>query len=389
MIVKRLPALHHLGAMDVLCLDETGTLTRDRPVVERSFDAVGRTAPEVLHWAALNGLCTLELADLPAPDALDEAVLDAVDEWGAEWSEVRGHDGVAVLPFDPVRHLATAVVRRPCRPGVHILVTKGAVESVLKRCAMDAGERTRLSALAAREAANGLRLLAVARTERSARLGPYTPADERGLTFLGFVTLRDALAPSAADALSVLEHRGVAVKVPTGDHPGTAVRACRDLGVEPGEVVTADRINTLSDTDLARVAGRTTVFARCSPEHKARILSALRTDGYTTGFFGDGVNDLPALHATVHRATVDDVAPLVRLRGLMLTDMGVDTGGPEAVWRAAAGRWFAERLRRPDEFAAFVIDDPALGVVAGATGVCDGRAPSPADPSGLNGMCAT
>lgn len=139
----------------------------------------------------------------------------------------------------------------------------------------------------------------MARTERSARLGPYTPADERGLTF--------------------------------------------------------------------------------------RIVSALRTDGYTTGFFGDGVNDLPAPHATVRRATVDDVAPLVRLRGLMLTDMGVDTGGPEAVWRAAAGRWFAERLRRPDEFAAFVIDDPALGVVAGATGVCDGRAPSPADPSGLHG----
>ncbi|MFE3148964.1 magnesium-translocating P-type ATPase [Streptomyces sp. NPDC059218] len=293
-IVKRLPALHDLGAIDVLCVDKTGTLTQDRPVLESSLNASGLPDPEALHWAAVNALWTLQLADLPAPDALDEAVLDAAEE---REEPLSAYDGVAALPFDPVRRLATAVVRRPGKLGVHTLVTKGAVEAVLERCALDEAERTRLRELAARETANGLRLLAVARAERPARPRPYTAADERGLAFLGFVTLRDALTPSAADALDALKDRGIAVKVLTGDDPGTVARTCRDLGLDPGEVMSAERIDALPDEALAKAADRVTVFARCTPEHKARIVSALRTAGRTTGFLGDGVNDLPAMHA--------------------------------------------------------------------------------------------
>ncbi|MFZ4284193.1 HAD-IC family P-type ATPase [Streptomyces rhizosphaericola] len=335
-IVKRLPALHDLGAVDVLCLDKTGTLTEDRPVVAAAVDGADRTDPEVLRWAALSALWTLQLAELPAPDALDEAVLDAAEE-GEAWGACAGYEGVAALPFDPVRRVATAVVRRPGRLGVHTLVTKGAVEAVLERCVLDGDERERLLALADRKAESGLRLLAVARADRPARPGAYTPADERGLTFVGLVALRDVPAPSAAEALGVLARRGVTVKVLTGDHPGTAARACADLGLglrtgtgtgagsgadpgagsgaEPGtdagvgsgadtgrtipygDVVTAELVDTLSDAELARVADRATVFARCTPEHKARIVSALRAAGHTTGFLGDGVNDLPALHA--------------------------------------------------------------------------------------------
>ncbi|MEU0354454.1 magnesium-translocating P-type ATPase [Streptomyces cyaneofuscatus] len=300
-IVKRLPALHDLGAVDVLCLDKTGTLTEDRPVVEAAVDGSDLPDPGVLRWAALSALWTLQLAELPAPDALDEAVLDAAED--AELLEASAYDGVAALPFDPVRRVATAVLRRPGRLGVHTLVTKGAVEAVLERCALDGDEREGLLALAARKAESGLRLLAVARADRPARHGAYTPADERGLTFVGLVALRDVPAPTAADALDVLARRGVTVKVLTGDHPGTAARACEDLGLRAdaaggcGEVVTAELVDSLSDAELARVADRATVFARCTPEHKARIVSALRAAGHTTGFLGDGVNDLPALHA--------------------------------------------------------------------------------------------
>ncbi|AXG78675.1 magnesium-translocating P-type ATPase [Streptomyces paludis] len=307
-IVKRLPALHDLGAVDVLFLDKTGTLTQDRPVVARAMDAYGAADPEVLRWAAVNAWWTLQLADLPVPDALDEAILGAVGEDAA----AEGADGVAALPFDPVRRLSTAVVRRPGRLGTHTLVVKGAVTDVLERCALDDDERARLTALAAREADSGLRLLAVARAERPARQRDYTPADEYGLDFLGFVTLRDALAPTAADALKVFADRGVTVKILTGDHPGTAARACLDLGLGPGEVVTADRIDALSDAELAELAGRTTVFARCAPEHKARIVAAVRAAGHTTGFLGDGVNDLPALYAADVGICPRDAVDVVR-----------------------------------------------------------------------------
>ncbi|WP_443054600.1 magnesium-translocating P-type ATPase [Streptomyces sp. NBC_00334] len=291
-IVRRPPALHDLGATDVLCLDKTGTLTQDRPVAAEAVDAAGRAAPDVLARAAVNAWWTLHIADLPVPDPLDEALLDACDP-----EEAMAYDPVAALPFDTVRRLSTAVVRTPGVLGGHTLLVKGAVESVLERCTMDGAERERLARDAARLAARGVRVLAVATGERAARTRPYTPADERGLAFLGFVTFRDALAPGAADALGRFADRGVAVKVLTGDHPATAARVCRDLGLEPGEVADAGAAEALDDEELAALAARTTVFARCTPEHKARVVTVLRRRGHTVGFLGDGVNDLPALRA--------------------------------------------------------------------------------------------
>ncbi|WP_069767913.1 magnesium-translocating P-type ATPase [Streptomyces sp. LUP30] len=317
-IVKRLPALHDLGAMDVLCLDKTGTLTQDRPVYDRAVDPEGRDDPEVLRWAAINAWWTLQLAELPAPDALDEALLDAADE-----DDCTACDGVTAVPFDPVRRLATAVVRTPGRLGVHTLVVKGAPETVLERCDLTDEERARLLARAAGYADEGLRVLAIATADiPHARIrpgrGPHlslphdrTRTEERGLTCRGFVTLRDALAPTAGDALKVLTDRGVAVRILTGDHPGNAVRACRDLGVPvgPDAVLTADRIDALSDAELTEAASRVAVFARCAPEHKARVVAALRAGGHTVGYLGDGVNDLPALRtADVGIAPRDAVA---------------------------------------------------------------------------------
>ncbi|MFF1377162.1 HAD-IC family P-type ATPase [Streptomyces sp. NPDC058308] len=318
-IVRRLPALHDLGAMDVLCVDKTGTLTQDRPVVERAVDAEGRDAPEVLHWAAVNAWWTLHLADLPAPDALDEAILAAAAAAAAAADDdeeaATRCEGIEALPFDPVRRLATAVVSRPgAGLGVHTLVVKGAVENVLERCALPAEERARLHAQAARHAATGLRLLAVATADRPARHRAWSPADVRGLTFRGFVTLRDALTPAAGPALRALADRGVTVKILTGDHPGTAARACRDLGldVDRADVRTAADIEGLTPSALSELAHRTTVFARCTPEHKARIVAALRAHGHTTGFLGDGVNDLPALRAADVGVAPHDAVPVAR-----------------------------------------------------------------------------
>ncbi|WP_432178750.1 magnesium-translocating P-type ATPase [Streptomyces sp. NBC_00063] len=300
-IVRRLPALHDIGAVDILCVDKTGTLTQDRPAVDPA-----RTDPDALHWAAVSAWWTLQLADLPAADALDEAVITQALADDPAFTEA--YDGITALPFDPVRRLATAVVRRPGTLGTVTLAVKGSVENVLERCALDDAERTSLLARAAEMSGDGLRLLAVATAERPARHRPGSlprpsggggsTADERGLTFTGFVAFTDALVPTAAQALRDLGERGVTVKVVTGDHPGTAARALRDLGLAPGDLRTADALDALTDEELARLARRTTVFARCTPAHKARIVTALRAGGETTvGFLGDGVNDLPALRA--------------------------------------------------------------------------------------------
>ncbi|MEV0736892.1 HAD-IC family P-type ATPase [Streptomyces sp. NPDC050549] len=280
-VVRRLPALHDLGAVDVLCLDKTGTLTQDRPVVERALGPDGRDDPDVLDRAATAAWWTLQLADAPVPDALDEALLTAAGPVGEEY------DGIAAVPFDPLRRLASAVVRGAAL-GTHTLIVKGAVEDVVERCLLQPGERDRLLALATREAESGLRLLAVATAELPARTRAYTPADERGLTFRGLVTFHDAIDPAAPEALRALADLGIGVRILTGDHPATAARVCRELGLVPGQV---------------------RVSARCTPQDKARAVTDLRAAGHTVGFLGDGLNDVPALRAAdvgiAPRAAVD------------------------------------------------------------------------------------
>ncbi|MEU6722245.1 HAD-IC family P-type ATPase [Nonomuraea wenchangensis] len=304
-IVKRLSALPDVGAIDVLCMDKTGTLTRDRPVLSGSVGPGGRPDPEPLRWAAVNGLVTLHLADPPAPDPLDEAILAGAPELG----EVEGLDAV---PFDPLTRVSRALVR----DGEDVVVVvKGAVEAVLERCAIGERDRRRANATAAALARSGARVLAVARGAASAQAGleavarraasPQAGLDEageRGLTLVGFVTLADEPSPDAAAAIAVLARRGVKVKILTGDHPGTAARICRELGLEAGEVADAAGLT-------AAAAERATVIARCTPEQKARVVRALRAAGHTVGFLGDGVNDLPAMRAAdvgiCPRAAVD------------------------------------------------------------------------------------
>jgi Mg2+-importing ATPase len=297
-IVKRLPSVYDLGALDVLCADKTGTLTRGHLAVRLSVDARGRRDPGVLRWAAVNSMVCLELGDPPVLDDLDEALLAA--------AAPQTH-AVDVLPAGPRRRHATAVLRHPERIGEHTLVVKGAVEDVLERCgsvrlgrqvrALDERRRAATARLAARYADRGLRVIAVAAADRQARPGRYRPADERGLTLLGLVGLRDEPEPSASAALAGLAAQGVAVKLVTGDHPATAVGTCRDLDLSPGRIVLGRQLDDLDDAALARLAERTTVFARATPAHKARIVRVLRSGGRTVGFLGDGGNDVPAMAA--------------------------------------------------------------------------------------------
>ncbi|MGW0200468.1 magnesium-translocating P-type ATPase, partial [Nonomuraea sp. NPDC003201] len=283
-IVKRLAALHDVGAIDVLCMDKTGTLTRDRPVLRDSIGPDGGPDPEVLRWAAINSFWTLHLADPPVPDALDEAILLGAPDHGDV-------EGVDASPFDPVSRVSCALVHDG---GAHRVVVKGAVEPVLERCTLSPQDRLRAARLADRLAEEGLRVLAVATAGRPAvhRLG-----EERGLSFAGFVTLADEPSPEAPGALAALSRRGITPKVLTGDHPATAARTCRDLGLSVGAVVNAGELADLSDAELAEAVGRATVVARCTPEQKARVVRALRASGHTVGFLGDGVNDLAAMRA--------------------------------------------------------------------------------------------
>ena len=302
-IVKRLPAIHNLGAMDVLCTDKTGTLTCENPVLDFSVDPDGRPGRDALRLAVLNSYWCVEGPGGPACSLLDEALLKHAAGAGLFTGE--DATAVAVSPFDPAARRASVVLRRGGRPGADLVVTKGAPTDVLDCCSqVQAGtgtrplrpaERARLIKLADRYAACGARVLAVASAERPGRSGRYQAGAETGLTLAGFVGFRDPPKPSAPEALRRLASSGIGLKVITGDHPLLAARMCRQAGISPGIVVDGPGMDALAEDALPGMVETATVFARVRPDQKARIIRALRTAGHTVGYLGDGINDAAAL----------------------------------------------------------------------------------------------
>jgi P-type Mg2+ transporter len=177
---------------------------------------------------------------------------------------------------------------------------------------LNAADRARATRLADSFAADGVRLVAVAVATRRGRPGGYRPADETGLTLVGFAGFRDRPSQSAPRAVAGLAALGVAIKIITGDHPLLAARVCRDVGIDAGQVVTGNDIARLDDQALAAVADRGTVFARVDPAQKARLVRALRSAGHTVGFLGDGVNDAAALSAADVGISAAGAVPVAR-----------------------------------------------------------------------------
>ncbi|WP_088288358.1 HAD-IC family P-type ATPase [Kineosporia sp. A_224] len=334
-LVKRLVCIEDLGDVDVLFTDKTGTLTDGRvryaaavpgarwadgaaadPTVPPGY-AMPAPDGDALRWGLL---CTESggSADGAAAGAnpLDEALWDAPEAVSLQpWLDRYTH--LSVLPFDHGRRMVSVLVRS--RSGDLTLVTKGAPETVLERCT-DVPPKAR-EALAA-QFATGHRVVAVASRPR-ADAGPLTPDDEHGLHLVGLLVFLDPPKAGAAQALARLAGLGVTVKVVTGDNAAVAVTVCRTLGLLPAApdgddgtpgagVLTGADLDALDDEALAAAIPLTTVFARVSPEHKARIVRVQRLSTGGVAFLGDGVNDALALHAADVGISVDSATDVAK-----------------------------------------------------------------------------
>lgn len=310
-LVKRLVCIEDLGDVTVLFTDKTGTLTRGEITYLRAVPADADPAQAVLRW----GLLSTETSGAGG-NPLDRS-LWAAAATAAERPALDATTPLAVLPFDHERQMVSVLVRDGA--GATTLVTKGAPETVLDRCVdVPTAARTALEG----EFAAGNRVVAVAtRAVPAADSSPatgLTAADEHDLVLSGLLVFADPPKPDAAAALARLAGLGVEVKVVTGDNATVAVRVCTDLGLGTGTggatpgVLTGVQIDALDDPALAAAIPGTTVFARVSPEHKARIVRVQRTTGNGVAFLGDGVNDALALHAADVGISVDSATDVAK-----------------------------------------------------------------------------
>ncbi|MEU4372909.1 cation-translocating P-type ATPase [Pseudonocardia alni] len=317
-LVRRLRAAEALGLVTVLATDKTGTLTRNRMTVAQVEPAPGVDDDTLL---GLGAACT-ETAPEPdggwSGDPTDVAFLVAARDRGLPTPA----EPVARFPFDPGRETMTVVLPAGAS-GTATVVTTGSPESVLARCAAPSPETAgRVAALAAR----GLRVIAVA--SRPASQVPATVGDaERDLVLAGVVALSDPPRPGAAEAVAAARRAGVRVVMVTGDHPACARAVAAEVGIDPDPVLTGRDLDGLDDATLAAAVASTPVFARVSPAHKLRLVTALQAGGEVVAVTGDGVNDAPALaRADVGVAMGSSGTDVAReAAGLVLADDDVST----------------------------------------------------------------
>ncbi len=322
-LVKRMVCIEDLGDMDLLITDKTGTLTQGQPGFLDAITPQGVPDPALVTWGLLATERGLGSGQSVGANSLDSALWDARP---ADWPATQPATWLAGLPFDHVRRMTSCLVRTP--GGERLLVTKGAPEAVMAACSqVPPGARETLDRLARQ----GSRIVAVAsRPVGGTVRSTLDTADETDLNLIGFLVFRDSLKLDAAASLDRLRALGVTVKVATGDHPLVAERVCTELGLGSGGTLSGADIDGLDDAALAAAAERCTIFARVTPEHKARIVRLLRRQGRAVGFLGDGVNDALALHAADVGISVDsgsDVAKDAADVVLLEKDLGVLADG--------------------------------------------------------------
>ena len=326
-IVKRLDAIEDFGAMTILCTDKTGTMTSGAVQLDGALDFDGHSSDKVRRLAYLNAKLQTGFTN-----PIDAAIVAAA---------ASGPDGrrLAELPYDFRRRRLSVLVAGAGidggSPPPNLMITKGALEDILAVCSTvhdGSGKVVEIAPLLASIRAHfsdlsgqGFRVLGVATRDLAGR-DSLTPADESGMAFEGFLTFVDPPKQDAAATIAALAAIGISVRMITGDNRLVAAHIGHLVGLDAADVLTGDRIEALSDQELADQAARVAVFAEIDPTQKERIIRALRTTGSTVGYMGDGINDAPALHAADVGISVDtavDVAKESAAIVLLDKDLGV------------------------------------------------------------------
>ena len=316
-LIKRLVSIEDLGDIDILLTDKTGTLTSGEVNFEESYP-IGSSNPVVAGLLATEADYVQAVKSGAGLSQLDSAL------WTAKKLELPVDvKKLDFIPFDHERRMTSALVTMENKK---YLFVKGSPEDVLAKSKpiLEAG-RSLLNSLYEQ----GARVIAVA-TKEVVGKEKISTSDENDLEVIGFLTFSDPPKIDARESLEHLAELGIQVKVATGDSLEVCRHVCEKVGLKVEGTLTGVEISKLTDEELIKVVLTTTIFARVSPEQKARILAALRNQGKSIAFLGDGVNDAIALHDADVGISVDsatDVAKDAADVVLLEKDLGVLANG--------------------------------------------------------------
>jgi len=321
-IIKNLNSIQNIGAIDILCTDKTGTLTQDKVVLEYHLNIHGEEDARVLRHAFLNSFYQTGLKNL-----MDIAIINRTNEAqenGGNSEELFGLSDrftkVDEIPFDFERRRMSVVVAD--KSGKTQMLTKGAVEEMLSVCnfaeysgkAEPLTDEIRQYILRKVDDLNedGMRVIAIAQKTNPSPVGAFSVADERDMVLMGYLAFLDPPKESTADAIKALGEHGVCVKILTGDNDKVTRTVCRQVGLPVDRILLGSDLESMNDEELSKAAEEVSVFAKLSPQQKARVIAVLRNSGHSVGYMGDGINDAAAMKASDVGISVDTAVDIAK-----------------------------------------------------------------------------
>lgn len=315
-IVKRLNSIQNIGAMDVLCTDKTGTITRGKIILEKHLDVSGNENDEILYYGYLNSYYQTGLKNM-----MDEAVIDHVNEL-SNFKDPGKFVKIDEIPFDFTRRRMSVIVEDDTKK--RMLICKGAVEEIFKLCTHvkvkgevlprvpdhDTHRQNLVNSLNE----DGFRVVALAYKNLPADNpnATYSVKDETDMVLLGFLAFLDPPKDTAVKAIEKLHELNVDVKILTGDNDLVTATICKQVGLPVEHIMLGSEIDTMTDEQLGIEAEKVTVFAKLSPSHKEKVIHALQSRKHVVGFMGDGINDAPALKAADVGISVDSAVDIAK-----------------------------------------------------------------------------
>lgn len=305
-VIRRLPAVETLGAATYICSDKTGTLTQNKMTVTAACsasDEIPLTGDAAKRLFALAALCCDakhtgrgEVSGEPT----EAAIVAAAERSGTDTEKLRRKmPRTDEVPFSSERKMMSVAIKDGDKT---ITVAKGAPDVLIKHCTdiilngrkipMTSALREKILRLNSSLADRALRVIAVAAGDTK-----NGKPDETGLAFCGLIGMEDPPRKEAYEAVKTCRRAGITPVMITGDHAGTACATAKKLGIlsRSGECLTGAQIDKMGENEFAQAVRTCRVYARVTPEHKVRIVKALRAHGEIVAMTGDGVNDAPAL----------------------------------------------------------------------------------------------
>jgi Mg2+-importing ATPase len=314
-IVKNINSIQSFGAMDVLCTDKTGTLTEDQIVLQRHINVQGIEDNRVLIYGFLNSQFQTGLKNL-----LDLAIIDKAKQ--KDFHEIAtAYEKIDEIPFDFQRRRMSVVLKNTA--GQSHLITKGAIEEILSICdyaeyknkivKLDDKLKKRVQKTVQSLNEEGMRVIAVATNHKPLPTNrPFNVQDENNLKLIGYIALLDPPKLSAKKAINDLQLKGVKVKVLTGDNDAVAKYIANKVGINTKRILLGTDIEDMTDEQLNNKVMNVHIFAKLSPEQKARIVTAIKNNKHVVGYMGDGINDATAMHNADISISVDTAVDIAK-----------------------------------------------------------------------------